>query len=105
MRPNPDSHRPSADQDASLFGDLRPVAAGPGAPTPVEAESCAMPTDDGFGLDEDLCPTGPAGRRTVKKIRSSRCILGGSTLAFEHSELLAQGEDLEGSIKIAGCWA
>lgn len=66
-----------------------------------------MPTDDGFGRDDDgdLGPTGPARRRTVKKIRSSRRILGGARLAFEHSELLAQGDDLEGSIKIAGCWA
>jgi hypothetical protein len=42
------------DQDANLFGDLRPASAGTGAPTPVEAESGAMPADDddGFGLDK-----------------------------------------------------
>jgi hypothetical protein len=41
------------DQDANLFGDLRPAAAGPRAPTPVEAEAGAMPADDGFGFDDD----------------------------------------------------
>src|SRR5215472_1076004 len=41
------------DQDANLFGDLRPASTGPGAPTPVEAKSGAMPSDDGFGLDDD----------------------------------------------------
>ena len=59
-----------------------------------------MPTDDGLGLDddEDLGPTGP----TLAKGRPEDAIqpvqLRPRTLAFEHGELLAQGQDLEGGI-------
>jgi len=78
------------DQNANLFGDLRSAPAGTGAPTPVEAESGAMPPDDGFGLDdkENFGPTGPA----LAKGRPEDAIQAGQlwpwTLAFQHGELL-----------------
>src|SRR5262249_1040225 len=51
----------ASDQHTNFFGDLRSAAAWPRSPTPVEAETGAMPADDGRGLhdDEDLGPAGP----------------------------------------------
>ena len=78
------------DQDANLFGDLRPASAGTGALTPVEAESGTMPADDGFGLDNDenLDPTRPATAEGNPKDPVQPVQLGPGTLAFEHGELL-----------------
>ena len=81
----------ATDQNANLFGDLRPASAGTGAPTPVEAESGAMPTDDGFGLDDDkgFGPTGPTATEGNPEDPVQPVQLGPGTLAFEHGELLA----------------
>ena len=78
------------DQDANLFGDLRPASAGPGVPTPVGAESGAMPADDSFRLhdEENFGPTGPATAEDRPKDPVQPVQLGPGTLAFEHGELL-----------------
>ena len=78
------------DQDANVFGDLRPASAGTGAPTPVEAESGATRANDGFGLDneEHFGPTGPATAEGNPKDPVQPVQSGPGTLAFEHGELL-----------------
>ena len=53
--------RQAPDQLTNLLRDLRSSAARPGAPTPVEPETSAVPADDGLRLydDEDLIPARP----------------------------------------------
>jgi hypothetical protein len=88
------------DQNANLSGDLRAASAGTGAPTPVEAESGAMPTDDGFGLDDDegFGPTGPTATEGIPEDPIQPLQFGPWMVAFEHRELLPQGQDLKGGI-------
>src|SRR5215813_14165015 len=44
--------RQAPNQDANFILDPRPAAACPRFPTPVQAETSPMPTDDRFGLDD-----------------------------------------------------
>ena len=59
-----------------------------------------MPADDGFGLDngENFGPTGPATAEGNPKDPVQPFQLGPGTLAFEHGELLPEGQDLERDI-------
>jgi len=44
--------RQAPNQPANFLGDPRPAATRPRFPTPVQAETSPMPTDDRFGLDD-----------------------------------------------------
>ena len=57
--------RQTSDSCANLGVDLRATAPRAGSPTPVEAETRAVPADDGFGLDEEE-NIGPAGPTAVE---------------------------------------
>jgi hypothetical protein len=83
--------RQAPDQDTNLCGDLRAASAGPGAPTPVEAESGAMPADHGLGLDDnkDLGPTGPATAEGRPEDPIQRVQGRPWTLALERGERLS----------------
>ena len=83
-----------------LIGDLRLAAPRPGSPTPVETETGAVPADDGLGLhdDEDV---GPAGRKAAEgrpEESVQRVQYWPRPFAFEHGDLLSEGEDFEGGI-------
>jgi hypothetical protein len=88
------------DQQANLFGDLRPAAAGPRAPAPVEPETGAVPADDGFRLhdDKNVRPAGPKAAESGPEESVQPVNHGVRTFAFEHRNLLSEGEDFESCI-------
>jgi hypothetical protein len=59
-----------------------------------------MPTDNGFGLDDDegLGPTGPTATEGNPEDPIQPLQFGPWTVAFEYCELLPQGQNLEGVI-------
>ena len=85
--------RQPPDQSTDFRGDPRPTAARAGSPTPVEAETSAVPAGHGVGHDDDenVLPAGPVAaeggpEQPVQTVQSwSR------SLAFEHGDLLSEG--------------
>ena len=90
----------ATDQTPDLLGDLRPAAARPGSPTPVETKTGAVPADDGLGLDddEDVGPAGPEAAEGGPEESVQGVQYWPRPLAFEHGDLLSEGEDFEGGI-------
>ena len=89
-----------ADQSSNLLGDLRPTAARSGTPTPIQPKTRAVPADDGLGLDDDQ-DVGPMGPEAAEG-RPEEPVEGVQgrprPFAFEHGDLLSEGEDFEGGI-------
>ena len=90
----------ATDQNPNLLGDLGAAAASPGSPAPIETKAGAVPADHGLGLDDDQ-DVGPAGPK-VAEGGPEESVQGVQywprPLAFEHGELLTEGEDFEGGI-------
>jgi len=88
------------DQLTNLLRDLRSSAARPGAPTPVEAETSAVPADDGgrFDDDEDLGPAGPIATQAGPKNSVQPVSDGPWPFAFQHRDLLPEGQHLQRDI-------
>jgi hypothetical protein len=92
--------RQATDQNPNLLGDLGSAAAWPGSPTPIETEAGAVPADHGLGLDDDQ-DVGPAGPKVAEggpEASVQGVQYGPRPLAFEHGDLLTEGEDFEGGI-------
>ena len=87
-------------QRPDLFGDLRPTAARPETPAPVQPKTRGMPADDGLGLhdDQDAGPTGPEAAEGGPEEPVPRVQDWPRPFAFEHRDLLSEGEDFEGRI-------
>jgi len=92
--------RQAPDQHTHLLGDLRSAAARPGTPARIEAETSAVPADDGLGLDddEDVGPAGPTTAQGSPKESVERVQDWPRPFALEHGYLLTEGEDLQSGI-------
>jgi hypothetical protein len=92
--------RHPADERTDFVGDLGPTALRPGPPTPVEAETGAMPADDGLGLhdEEDVGPVGPNAAQGSPEEPVQPIQTGTGPLPLENCDLLPQGEDLQGGV-------
>src|SRR5215472_15551259 len=88
------------DQLTNLFRDLRPSAARPGAPTPVEAETGTMRAADSGRLhdDENVRAAGEAAAQGGPEESVHPVDDGTRPFAFDHRDLLSEGEDFESSI-------
>ena len=92
--------RHASDESANLLAGPRPTAPRPGTPAPVETKTGAVPADDGLGFhdDEDLAPAAPA----TPECRPEESVQGvhrwPRPFAFEDSDLLSQGKELEGRV-------
>ena len=88
------------DQSANLLGNLWSSTAWSGSPAPIETEAGAVPTYHGVGFHEnqDVRPAGP----TLAKCRPKESVPGVQSwprpFAFQHGDLLAEGEDFESGI-------
>src|SRR5215472_13516272 len=92
--------RQAPDQPTHLLGDLRSAAARPGTPAPIEAETSAVPADDGLGLDddEDVGPAGPTAAQGSPKESVEPVQDWPRPFAFKHGYLMTEGEDLQSGI-------
>jgi hypothetical protein len=90
-------------QDANFLGDSRPAAKRPRFPTPVQAETSAMPTDDRFGLDDyqRILPARPSRSqdRPEESIQRAQRRPGPSPL--QDGYLLAKREDFDSDVSAA----
>ena len=79
-------------QRPDLFGDLRPTAARPETPAPVQPKTRGMPADDGLGLhdDQDAGPTGPEAAEGGPEEPVPRVQDWPRPFAFEHRDLLSE---------------
>ncbi len=95
--------RQASDQNTNLAGDLQSATAWPGSPPPIEPKPGAMPADHGLGLhdDKDVGPPGPhpAEGRPEQPVKAVQ--LWARPFAFEHGNLLSEGEDLNCSVMLA----
>src|SRR5215472_7355748 len=89
--------RQAPDQSTNLLTNLGPTTLRPGTPTPVEAEAGAVPADDRLGSDddEDVAPARPCATKRCPEQTVHGAEGGPGSLALEHGDLLAQGEDFE----------
>jgi len=92
--------RQAPDQYTNLFANLRSAAARPRAPPPVEPETSAVPADDGRGFDddEDVSPARPTVAQGSPKESVQPVQDWTRPFAFEHRDLLSEGQDFESSI-------
>jgi hypothetical protein len=92
--------RHPADEPSDLVGDLRPAAARAGSPTPVQAETGAMPADNGLRLhdDQDALPTRPKTTQSTPEEAVEGVQRRAGPLAFQHSNLLSKGKDFESRV-------
>ena len=90
----------TSDQIPQFLGDPRSAAARTGAPAPVESEPGAMPADHSlrFYYEEDIGPAGPEAAEGGPEETVARIQGRPRSLAFEHGDLLAQSEDLQGGV-------
>jgi hypothetical protein len=88
------------DQIADFIGDLRPPAARAGPPAQVQPKSRAMPADDGLWLDdgEDIGPARPSAAQRGPEEPVEKVQHRPRSLAFEHCDLLSEGEHFEGGV-------
>ena len=88
------------DQNTNLVGDLWPTAAWTGSPAPIETEAGAMPTDHGFGLDDDhdIAPARPTVAEGGPEESVQAVQFWAWPFPFEHGDLLSECENLEGGI-------
>lgn len=95
-------YRHGADESPKLLADFRPTITRPGAPTPVQAEAHPMPSDDGLGFHDyqNIGPSWPelSQRGPEETVKSRQWWPW--PLAFQHSNLLPQGEDLKRRIEV-----
>ena len=89
--------RRAPNQIAYLWRDPRSSRAAPRPPAPIPAETGAVPADDGLRLDDDqrIFPTGPAVAQCDPEQAIQRPYGRPGALAFEHGELLSEGEDFQ----------
>ena len=68
-----------------------------GFPAPEKAKAKAMPGDDGLGLEEQqgLLPVRPKAPQANPKQSVGGAEFGFASLAFEHGELMPEGQILE----------
>jgi hypothetical protein len=87
----------SSDQRPSIFGDLRPSAAGPGSPSPVEPKAGAVPANHGLGPhdNENVGPAGPETAESRTEDSVQRVQVWPGSLAFQNGDLLSEGKDFE----------
>jgi hypothetical protein len=92
--------RHPADERPDFSGDLGPTALRPGPPTPVEAETGAMPADDSlwFHDEEDVGPAGPDAAQGSPEEPVQPIHMGTGPLPLEDCDLLSEGENLEGGV-------
>jgi len=93
--------RHAPDDIEHVGADLAPVATR--AQAPVEPKAAAMPSNNGFGLDQDerFHPARPDPPQHDSEHAVNTVESGPWMLALEHGHLLAQGENLE--TKVVGC--
>ena len=67
---------------------------------PVQAKTGAVPADDGFWFDDDenVTPAGPETAEGCPEEPVDGVQWWPRALAFEHGELLTEGEDFEGDV-------
>ena len=65
-----------------------------------EPETSAVPADDGLRLDDDknVRPAGPTAEQNGPKASVQPVQDGPGSFAFEHRDLLSQGEDFKSNI-------
>jgi hypothetical protein len=87
-------------QTADFVGDCWPAAARAGSPTPVTAESSAVPAGYGVGHDDDenVLPAGPVAAEGGPEQPVHRVQYRAWPLAFEDGDLLSEGEDFKSSV-------
>jgi len=90
----------ASDQVPPFLGDPRSAATWTGPPAPVESKAGAMPADDGLRFDneEDIGPAGPKAAEGGPEEAVARIQGRPRSLTFEHGDLLAQSEDLQGCV-------
>jgi hypothetical protein len=85
------------DEISDFLCDLRPATWHPGSPAPVPTKTGAVPADNGGGPhdDEGVCPPRPEAPegRPEETVQGLQC--WPRSLAFEHRDLLSQGEYLQ----------
>ncbi|HEY6306450.1 MAG TPA: hypothetical protein VI488_08360, partial [Candidatus Angelobacter sp.] len=79
----------------------RSTAARSRSPAPVEAKAGAVPSDDRFWFDnqEDIGPTGPQAAQRGPEQPVAGVQGWSRPPAFEHGDLLAESEDLQGGFR------
>jgi hypothetical protein len=87
-------------QTEDFVGDSWPAAARAGSPTAVEAKTSAVPAGHGLGLDEDedVGPAGPVAAERGPEESVQRVQYWARPFAFEHGDLLSEGEDLKSGV-------
>ena len=92
--------RQAPNQDTNFLGDPRPAAMRPRFPTPIKPKSSPMPTDDRFRLDnhEDFGPAGPKAAERGPEEPVTGVQRWTRSLALEDGDLLAESQNLQGSI-------
>jgi hypothetical protein len=88
------------DQLPQFLGNSGATAARSGAPAPVETKAGAVPSDDGFRFDnqENIGPVGPKTAEGGPEQPVARVQGWPRSLAFEHSDLLAESQDFQSGI-------
>ena len=90
----------ASDQIPDFLRDPGSAAARTGSPPPVETKASTMPADDGLGFDnqEDIGPARPEAAESHPKQPVASLQWRPRSMAFEHGDLLAQSEDLQGCV-------
>src|SRR5579863_6085163 len=90
----------SADQIPELVGNAGSPAPRSGSPAPVEGKAATVPSDNGFGFDnqEDIGPAGPNAAQSGPKQPVARVQGRTRSLPFHHGNLLTKGEDFHRGI-------
>jgi hypothetical protein len=84
------------DQSSNILGDLRLATARPGPPTPVQAESGAVPGDRDD--DENIAPARPQTVQRCPEEPVAGVQFWPRPFTLENRDLLAQGEDFDGGV-------
>src|SRR5215471_3692130 len=88
------------DQVPEFLRNARSTAARSRSPAPIKPKAGAAPADDGlpFHNEEDISPAGPDATEGGPEEADARIQGRPRSLAFEHGDLLAQSEDLQGCV-------
>jgi hypothetical protein len=88
------------DQVLEFLSNSGATAARSRSPTPVEAKARAMPSDDRFWFDnqQDIGPAGPKAAEGGPEKPVPGAEGRPRSLAFEHGNLLLEGEDFQGGV-------
>jgi hypothetical protein len=88
------------DQVSQFLGNSRSTDSRSGAPAPVKTKAGAMPCGDGFWFhnQEDIGPAGPKAPQGGPEQPVAGVQVWPRSLAFEHSDLLAECQDFQGDI-------